>query len=26
LVVEDINAIQLLLESAVRKDEWAATG
>jgi Lar family restriction alleviation protein len=26
LVVQDINAIQLLLESAVRKDEWAATG
>jgi len=24
LVVQDINAIQLLLESAVRKDEWAA--
>ena len=26
LVVQDINAIQLLLESAVRKDEWAAAG
>jgi Lar family restriction alleviation protein len=26
LVVQDINAFQLLLESAVRKDEWAATG
>jgi Lar family restriction alleviation protein len=26
LVVQDINAVQLLLESAVRKDEWAATG
>lgn len=26
LVVQDINAIQLLLESAVKKDEWAATG
>ena len=26
VVVEDINAIHLLLESAVRKDEWAATG
>jgi Lar family restriction alleviation protein len=26
LVVQDINAIQLLLESAVRKDEWVATG
>jgi Lar family restriction alleviation protein len=26
LIVQDINAIQLLLESAVRKDEWAVTG
>ena len=26
LVVQDINAIHLLLESAVRKDEWAALG
>lgn len=26
LVVQDIDAIQLLLESALRKDEWAATG
>jgi Lar family restriction alleviation protein len=25
-VVEDLNAIQLVLESAVMKDEWAATG
>jgi Lar family restriction alleviation protein len=26
LVVQDINAIQLLLESAARKDEWATAG
>lgn len=26
LTVQDINAVQLLLESAVRQDEWAAAG